>query len=384
MEEQGEQLRYMPRDDAARDISLEARPRCGVDRHHPGLPQIMTKSFTVALGGRQFLDVKNVLYRGPRDIYLGVIGSMVSTLGVGVLYFGTYQAFKATADEHLASTRFASLSHVMAASTGAVVSALVRVPGDTLKHRVQAYFHPNCWAALQAIVREEGVAGLYKGFSATLIRDVPEIAIQFTAYEAFRRAVVRRRGEEKLPTYEHLLLGGAAGALAASCTMPLDYIKTVVQCGRPEPIFQVLQNTLAAEGPRGLFKGMGPRVLMTTTMSAAFFGLFEFWKQVRADWGVVWVWQGMCMGRSVAGYVRGAWCDEHCVWWLPTSSCLSRRSSNRPSFEKEATRPSCRRSWGRRGTRCGTAAARACLRCERACSSSAGATPAIASACPQR
>ena len=32
----------------------------------------------------------------------------------------------------------------------------------------------------------------------------------------------RERQEQKLRTYEHLILGGAAGAVAASVTMPLD------------------------------------------------------------------------------------------------------------------------------------------------------------------
>lgn len=252
---------------------LRPQPNCLAFR-----PQIQTKTVSVSLGGRQVLDVQNVLYRGPRDIYLGLGGSVVSTVGVGALYFATYQAVKGTIDERLPHA--SSLSHMLAASAGALVSALVRVPGDTLKHRVQAYFYPNCWDAARTIVAAEGVRGLYKGFGATLIRDVPEIAIQFTAYEAMRRFVVKHRGQEKLPTYEHLVLGGIAGSLAASCTMPLDYIKTVVQCGRPDPLHKLVATTIAAEGVGGLFKGMGQRVLMTTIMSAAFFGLFEFWKNV--------------------------------------------------------------------------------------------------------
>ena len=38
-----------------------------------------------------------------------------------------------------------ALTHLLSASAGAVVSAFVRVPTDTLKHRVQAYLLPDVW-----------------------------------------------------------------------------------------------------------------------------------------------------------------------------------------------------------------------------------------------
>ena len=58
----------------------------------------------------------------------------------------------------------------------------------------------------------EGVRGLYHGLLPTLLRDVPEIAIQFTLYERLRKAVQRRRAVDKLRTWEHLILGGLSGA----------------------------------------------------------------------------------------------------------------------------------------------------------------------------
>ena len=64
-----------------------------------------------------------------------------------------------------------------------MTSALVRVPTDTLKHRVQAYLHQDIFEAARTICKSSGVRGLYRGFWPTLMRDVPEIAIQFTLYE---------------------------------------------------------------------------------------------------------------------------------------------------------------------------------------------------------
>jgi solute carrier family 25 S-adenosylmethionine transporter 26 len=45
-----------------------------------------------------------------------------------------------------------ALTHLLSASAGAVVSAFVRVPTDTLKHRVQAYLLPDVWRVCNSFI----------------------------------------------------------------------------------------------------------------------------------------------------------------------------------------------------------------------------------------
>jgi len=158
--------------------------------------------------------------------------------------------------------------------------------------QVQAYLYKDTGSALKSIWMTSGLAGFYKGLAPTLLRDVPEVAIQFTVYEALRKGVQRgRQGEKKLQTYEHLVLGGAAGAVAAGFTMPLDLcapsrfsvgesssvaslcslgaetvlwpgrrsIKTRVQCGASSAS-ALLREVVREQGVQGLFVGVGPRV----------------------------------------------------------------------------------------------------------------------------
>ena len=60
----------------------------------------------------------------------------------------------------------------------------------------------------------------------------------------------------QLRTWQHLLLGGVSGAVAASATMPLDYIKTAMQCGSPLGVKELVRLTLREKGASGLFAGM--------------------------------------------------------------------------------------------------------------------------------
>lgn len=43
------------------------------------------------------------------------------------------------------SNAMQAVTHLASASAGAILSAFVRVPTDTLKHRVQAYLIPDVW-----------------------------------------------------------------------------------------------------------------------------------------------------------------------------------------------------------------------------------------------
>ena len=71
-----------------------------------------------------------------------------------------------------------------------------------------------------------------------------------------RKMVEQRQDTQRLRTWQHLLLGGISGAVAASVTMPLDYIKTATQCGSPMGAKELVRLTLREKGVRGLFAGM--------------------------------------------------------------------------------------------------------------------------------
>ena len=75
-------------------------------------------------------------------MYLGLTGAVLGTLPTALVYFSTYELCKARLERKQCKQ---ALTHLLSASAGAVLSAFIRVPTDTLKHRTQAYLIPNCW-----------------------------------------------------------------------------------------------------------------------------------------------------------------------------------------------------------------------------------------------
>ena len=78
--------------------------------------------------------------QGPLDLYRGLTCAILGTIPVAMIYFSTYELSKGYMERRGAS---GTTSHLASASMGAVMSAFVRVPTDTLRHQTQAYLIPN-------------------------------------------------------------------------------------------------------------------------------------------------------------------------------------------------------------------------------------------------
>lgn len=78
--------------------------------------------------------------QGPADMYLGLTGAILGTIPTAILYFTAYEWCKTRLEARKAPS---AVTHLASASAGAVLSSFVRVPTDTVKHRVQAYMETN-------------------------------------------------------------------------------------------------------------------------------------------------------------------------------------------------------------------------------------------------
>jgi hypothetical protein len=110
------------------------------------------------------------------------------------------------------------------------------VPSDLLKCRQQMIREGSMsyTAEIKAILRNQGVSGLYRGFWASAWRDVPGWAIYFATFE-----YLKEMGNEICPKFSGsseekqrqlkaiwaINAGGLAGVLSWAFTIPQDIIK---------------------------------------------------------------------------------------------------------------------------------------------------------------
>ncbi|OBT59141.1 hypothetical protein VE04_00889 [Pseudogymnoascus sp. 24MN13] len=79
------------------------------------------------------------------------------------------------------------------------------------------------FAAMSSIYRDEGIVGLYRGHSATILRIFPYAAIKFLAYEQIRSVIIHSP-EHETPI-RRLLSGSLAGVTSVFFTYPLEVVR---------------------------------------------------------------------------------------------------------------------------------------------------------------
>lgn len=176
------------------------------------------------------------------------------------------------------------LEHMVAASVGEVAACAVRVPTEVVKQRAQALQASGSTAALMQILgrrRQTGVAGcwreLYRGWSVTVMREVPFTVVQFPLWEGFKEWWRRREGKDVVEGWESGLAGCVSGAVAAAVTTPLDVLKTRLMLERDKVGAVVMARRIVREsGVSVFFKGLGPRTMWIGIGGWLFLGSYQW------------------------------------------------------------------------------------------------------------
>uniref|UniRef100_A0A8C5LEZ0 Solute carrier family 25 member 48 n=1 Tax=Jaculus jaculus TaxID=51337 RepID=A0A8C5LEZ0_JACJA len=202
-----------------------------------------------------------------------------------------------------------SLSDLLLASMVAgVVSVGVGGPVDLVKIRLQMQTQPfgeathgsksRASAAYQGpvhciatIVRTEGLAGLYRGASAMLLRDVPGYCLYFIPYVFLSEWITPEACAGPSP-YAVWLAGGTAGAISWGTATPMDVVKSRLQAdgvylNRYKGVVDCISQSYQQEGLKVFFRGLTVNAVRGFPMSAAMFLGYELsLKALRGDHSV--------------------------------------------------------------------------------------------------
>ncbi|XP_067396635.1 mitochondrial glutamate carrier 1 [Emydura macquarii macquarii] len=137
------------------------------------------------------------------------------------------------------------------------------------------------------LLRSKGIAGLYKGLGATLLRDVPFSIVYFPLFANLNK-LGQKNPDVKAPFYVSFLSGCVAGSTAAVAVNPCDVIKTRLQSlkrGVNEDtysgILDCTRKIWQKEGPMAFLKGAYCRALVIAPLFGIaqviyFIGIAEF------------------------------------------------------------------------------------------------------------
>lgn len=202
---------------------------------------------------------------------------------------------------------------LLASAVGEVSACTLRVPIEVLKQRMQT-LHPlytlqpgflaskpraSLFRGIEAILKEnEGKGswrGFYRGYRATLQREIPFSCLQFPLYEFLKYHWAIIKGVNELDSVRAATCGSIAGGVTGAITTPLDVLKTrtMLTCNRPTSMISTdlvaqssynpfigIKELWMEGGFRKCFAGAIPRTLWISIGGFIFFGVYERVKEL--------------------------------------------------------------------------------------------------------
>eukprot|EP01134_Creolimax_fragrantissima_P003903 CFRG3903T1 len=249
-------------------------------------------------------------HEGIGGFYGGLSATVTSASLCSVLYFWSYERSKALLADRTQLPP--SVTYFLGGCIGEIATSIVFVPLEVVKTRMQVQGathikvrsvqhrpYVSLADAISNISKYEGFWGFYRGYTATLFREIPYAAIFFTVYEEVKSRVflkgtathVQRHKSSKndyvddsndqdqyLHPIEGFITGALSGAVAGAITTPFDVVKTRSQLksGTHRGLWKVAVKIVSREGWLVLFAGLPARVLYQTPQAAMMIFVYEW------------------------------------------------------------------------------------------------------------
>ncbi|EJU03883.1 mitochondrial carrier [Dacryopinax primogenitus] len=208
-------------------------------------------------------------------LFKGIASPMATLAPLNGLVFGGYGYFLRL--QSSASGQVPTLWQVTVAGTlTGIAASTITAPTELIKIRQQTLIStgiPSTWSVVRTIYSKHGIPGLYRGITATVLRDAG-YGPYFLAYELTTRL-------SPSSPVTPLFAGAIAGIIGWTATFPLDVLKTRIQSfdadgsGPYRSTWSTAVHSWQEEGWGVFWRGLWPTVVRAVPVNMATFGAFE-------------------------------------------------------------------------------------------------------------
>ncbi|KAL3094553.1 hypothetical protein niasHS_005223 [Heterodera schachtii] len=265
--------------------------------------------------------VKIVRIEGLRSLWSGLSPTMLSAIPATVFYFTMYDNMLCMWRNALASKNnnnsifsgAAFMAPLLAGTVARTMAVSVVSPLELVRTKMQSerLSYRELRGAIVRTVKSDGYMALWRGWTATIMRDIPFSAIYWSLYELSKPRLMQIAHRQQ-PNFALSFASGAlSGSVAALLTLPFDVVKTHQQITlgqidaerhahhekaaakmstRNTNMFGVMRELVNSKGLGALFTGAVPRVARVAPACAVMIGCYEELKQffARKNRSVAW------------------------------------------------------------------------------------------------
>ncbi|VDN53773.1 unnamed protein product [Dracunculus medinensis] len=230
---------------------------------------------------------------GIRSLWSGLSPTLVMAVPATVLYFSLYEN---VLDWIRKSYEGNFWSPMIAGSAARLASTTVVSPLEMVRTKMQSerltYYEIN--VLMKRSLRLEGWRSFWRGWSPTIMRDLPFSAIYWSSYESSKSQILEWFHWKNTSFSISCLCGGLSGSIAATLTLPFDVIKTHRQITLGQlygnnscktggnkfnaSTFGIMREIVEENGLKALFTGLAPRIAKVAPACAIMIGSYEYAK----------------------------------------------------------------------------------------------------------
>ncbi|KAJ4482041.1 mitochondrial carrier domain-containing protein [Lentinula aciculospora] len=227
---------------------------------------------------------------GPSALLTGFGPTAVGYLAQGGAKFAGYEYWKKTfvsiAGDQETAVKYRTAIYLGGASVAEFFADILLTPLEATRIRLvsERGYATGLVSGFTRLASEGGVSQLYAGFLPILCKQIPYAIGQFTVNEFCHELAFRNMSEETKKTMSDMhkfgiSLGSGiiAGFAAAILSHPADTLLSQINKGHgPSGSMVYRLTTLAKEaGVKGLFAGLGPRMIMTAGLVSSQFLMYD-------------------------------------------------------------------------------------------------------------
>lgn len=221
-----------------------------------------------------------VATEGPQGLFKGLLSPILSNAPINAVVFGVQGAVARALREASGREKLSPSQSLVTGAAAGLVQTVFAAPSEHVKIQQQVNRSNVGQSTIECgrqLLRAHGLRGLFRGWEACLLRDMPSFGIYFFAYEVSKETLTQ--GQPENETDLHLLLaGGVAGSASWFVCQPIDVVKSCVQSQgfvNERTAWQLARDHYRAEGAQYFLKGFGATMLRAFPVSAVTFLVYE-------------------------------------------------------------------------------------------------------------
>ena len=204
---------------------------------------------------------QNMAVEGPRGLYRGVLPPTLVAAPYQASAFAGYGIGQQLVSSVTGLDSTKGFGQMLAGGISGFFTTTVICPGERIKVVIQTSKEPlGLGGAMSRIFAEGGISSLFRGWEATLGREVPGGMVYWACYNTARQAIEH---VESVPSsMKELFGGGMAGVGYWVFSLPADTIKSMQQASTTNlSMAGAAKQVMSESGPLGFWRGFTPAVL---------------------------------------------------------------------------------------------------------------------------